>query len=113
MTAEEIRAIAPAGIIFTGGPDSVYRQGSPACEKAVLELGIPVLGICYGMQLLCHLSGGVVGPCDRSEYGVVAAEPVSDVLGGLACFTTMYFTVYRKLKTGEPLGFSKKKTAQA
>ena len=74
MTAEEIRAMAPAGIIFTGGPDSVYRPGSPACEPGVLELGIPVLGICYGMQLLCHLSGGVVGPCDRSEYGVVAAE---------------------------------------
>ena len=51
MPVEEIRAMAPKGIIFTGGPDSVYRDDSPTCDKAVLELGIPVLGICYGMQL--------------------------------------------------------------
>ena len=46
MPVEEIRAMAPKGIIFTGGPDSVYRDDSPTCDKAVLELGIPVLGIC-------------------------------------------------------------------
>ena len=70
MPVEEIRAMAPKGIIFTGGPDSVYREGSPSCDKAVLELGIPVLGICYGMQLICHLSGGTVGAGDKREYGV-------------------------------------------
>jgi len=74
MPAEEIRALAPAGIIFTGGPDSVYREGSPVCETAVLELGVPVLGICYGMQLLCHLCGGTVESCEKSEYGVFPAE---------------------------------------
>ncbi len=70
MPVEEIRAMAPKGIIFTGGPDSVYREGSPTCDKAVLELGIPVLGICYGMQLICHLCGGKVEEGQKREYGV-------------------------------------------
>ncbi len=70
MPAEEIRAMAPKGIIFTGGPDSVYRDDSPTCDKAVLELGIPVLGICYGMQLICHLCGGTVEAGTKREYGV-------------------------------------------
>ena len=70
MPVEEIRAMAPKGIIFTGGPDSVYRDDSPTCDKAVLELGIPVLGICYGMQLICHLCGGTVEAGTKREYGV-------------------------------------------
>ena len=74
VSAEELRALDPLGIIFTGGPDSVYRPGSPTCDPGILNLGIPVLGICYGMQLLCHLCGGTVAPCDASEYGVVEAE---------------------------------------
>lgn len=73
VSPEEVRAMAPAGIIFTGGPDSVYRPGSPACSREILELGIPVLGICYGMQLLCFMCGGRVGPCETREYGVVEA----------------------------------------
>lgn len=70
MPVEEIRAMAPKGIIFTGGPDSVYRDDSPTCDKAVLDLGIPVLGICYGMQLICHLCGGTVEAGTKREYGV-------------------------------------------
>ena len=70
MPVEEIRAMAPKGIIFTGGPDSVYRDDFPTCDKAVLELGIPVLGICYGMQLICHLCGGTVEAGTKREYGV-------------------------------------------
>ena len=73
MAVEEIRALAPRGIIFTGGPDSVYRPGSPTCDGEVLRLGIPVLGICYGMQLICHLSSGTVAGCEKSEYGVFPA----------------------------------------
>ena len=85
MPAEEIRSRAPIGIIFTGGPDSVYLPESPRCEQAILELGIPVLGICYGMQLLCHMLGGRVAPCDKSEYGVMDARfvPDSALLGGI------------------------------
>ncbi len=72
-TVEEIRAMAPIGIIFTGGPDSVYKPDSPTCDPAILHMGIPVLGICYGMQLLCHMLGGEVTSCEKSEYGAMDA----------------------------------------
>ncbi len=85
MPAEEVRRRAPIGVIFTGGPDSVYLPDAPRCEPAILELGVPVLGICYGMQLLCHLLGGAVSPCEKSEYGVVDArfDQSSRLLGGI------------------------------
>ena len=66
---EKIREIAPIGIILTGGPNSVYLEGAPRCDKELFRLGIPVLGICYGTQLLAWSCGGVVAPCDVSEYG--------------------------------------------
>ena len=64
-----IRAWEPQGIILSGGPNSVYDEGAPLPERALLELGIPVLGLCYGMQLIAHLSGGKVIPAGRREYG--------------------------------------------
>lgn len=81
----EIREISPIGIIFTGGPNSVYLQDSPTCDKAIFELGIPVLGICYGMQLMCHLLGGKVAPCEKREYGRIMAQidPSAAVFTGL------------------------------
>ncbi len=69
MTVEEIRAYAPVGIIFTGGPNSVYDEKSPQIERAVFDLGIPVLGICYGCQLIAHTLGGMVESAPSSEYG--------------------------------------------
>ena len=57
MSLEEIRERNPKGIIFTGGPNSVYGDDSPSCDKAIFEMGIPVLGICYGAQLMNHLLG--------------------------------------------------------
>ncbi|MDE6747270.1 MAG: glutamine-hydrolyzing GMP synthase [Oscillospiraceae bacterium] len=66
---DEIKALAPAGIIFTGGPNSVYAPESPVCSKEIFELGIPILGICYGCQLMAHLLGGKVTTCVTSEYG--------------------------------------------
>jgi GMP synthase (glutamine-hydrolysing) len=57
------------GIILTGGPASVYAEGAPHCDPAIFDLGIPVLGICYGMQLMCHLLGGQVEGADHREYG--------------------------------------------
>ncbi len=69
MPIEEIRALAPIGIILTGGPDSVYRDGAPRCNPALFELGIPILGICYGIQLMAYSTGGTVSPCTVSEYG--------------------------------------------
>ena len=66
---EEIKALNPKGIIFTGGPNSVYLEESPTISKEIFELGIPVLGICYGCQLMAHLVGGKVSSAEVSEYG--------------------------------------------
>ena len=59
----------PKGIIFTGGPNSVYGENSPLCDKAIFELGIPILGICYGSQLMSYVLGGSVATAPVSEYG--------------------------------------------
>jgi len=66
---EEIRKLQPAGIILSGGPSSVYDAEAPKCDPKVLALGIPVLGICYGMQWITHTLGGTVEKADRREYG--------------------------------------------
>ncbi len=65
----EIRAKQPVGIIFTGGPNSVYEATSPSISTEIFELGIPILGICYGTQLIAHLLGGKVSTAPTSEYG--------------------------------------------
>ncbi|MBE6931706.1 MAG: glutamine-hydrolyzing GMP synthase [Ruminococcaceae bacterium] len=72
MTVEAIKAYSPIGIIFTGGPGSVYEDDSPQVDSAVFGLGVPVLGICYGCQLLAHNLGGRVTPAQNDsarEYG--------------------------------------------
>lgn len=74
----EIRKLAPEGIIFSGGPASVREKGAPKVKKQLLELGVPVLGICYGMQLLVHLLGGEVRPQSHCEYGRATMEKVAD-----------------------------------
>ncbi|MCC8022984.1 MAG: glutamine-hydrolyzing GMP synthase [Clostridiales bacterium] len=66
-----LRAQNYKGIIFTGGPNSVYADGSPRYDAGILELGIPILGICYGIHLLTYLAGGQVSPAVTSEYGRV------------------------------------------
>ncbi len=69
MTAAEIREYAPVGIIFTGGPNSVYEAGAPHIDEEILKLGVPVLGICYGAQLIASMLGGKVARADMGEYG--------------------------------------------
>jgi GMP synthase (glutamine-hydrolysing) len=69
LSIDTIREMNPKGIIFTGGPNSVYGENSPLCDKAIFELGIPVLGICYGSQLMAHVLGGKVATAPVSEYG--------------------------------------------
>ena len=59
------------GIIFTGGPANVYLEDSPKCDPEIFNLGIPILGICYGMQLMTHTLGGEVKRADKREYGVM------------------------------------------
>lgn len=69
ISLDRLKEMKPKGIIFTGGPNSVYAKDSPVCDREVLELGIPVLGICYGSQLMAHLLGGKVASAPVSEYG--------------------------------------------
>ena len=66
---EDIRKLEPAGIILSGGPSSVYDKDAPKCDPAVLAMGIPILGICYGMQWVAKNLGGKVEPAERREYG--------------------------------------------
>lgn len=74
ISLEKIKEKNPNGIIFTGGPASVYLPDAPMCDKGIFELGIPILGICYGMQLMATVFGGTVSRGDKREYGTL---PVS------------------------------------
>ena len=69
LSLEKIKAMAPNGIILTGGPNSVYKADSASCSADLFKLGIPVMGICYGSQLMAHLLGGKVETAPTSEYG--------------------------------------------
>lgn len=81
MSIEELKAAAPKGIIFTGGPNSVYGDDSPQYSKEIYDMGVPVLGICYGAQLIAHQLGGKVETAPVSEYGRTEVE--IDDKGGL------------------------------
>lgn len=74
ISIEKIKEKAPKGIIFTGGPDNVNEENAPKCDKEIFNLGIPVLGICYGMQLMAYTLGGEVKRASKREFGVI---PVS------------------------------------
>jgi len=69
ITAARVRELAPRGLILSGGPSSVYEPGAPKCDPEIFQLGLPVLGICYGMQLLCNALGGRVENAPAREYG--------------------------------------------
>ncbi|RLS32275.1 MAG: glutamine-hydrolyzing GMP synthase [Planctomycetota bacterium] len=81
ITAKRVEELAPRGIILSGGPASVYEAGAPRCDPQLFRLGIPILGICYGMQLACDALGGRVGRASSREYGratctVTATDPL-------------------------------------
>jgi len=80
---DEIKSYAPAGIILSGGPSSVYDQDAPVADPRVFSLGLPVLGICYGLQLMTHVLCGKVRPADKREYGHATVE----ILDGSRLFT--------------------------
>ena len=80
VSIESIKADAPAGIIFTGGPNSVYLETSPHIDPEIFELGIPVLGICYGAQLMAYTLGGKVATAPTSEYGKTETALSTDAL---------------------------------
>ncbi|HBD34993.1 MAG TPA: GMP synthase (glutamine-hydrolyzing), partial [Cupriavidus sp.] len=69
VTIEHLKSLEPAGIILSGGPASIDEVGAPRCDPAVLDMGIPVLGICYGMQLGCHMLGATIERAEAREYG--------------------------------------------
>ncbi len=70
MAVSELASLSPKGIVLSGGPASVYGSGAPLCDPDIFRLGIPVLGICYGMQLMAYLLGGKVEPAPTREYGL-------------------------------------------
>src|SRR5436305_4045453 len=69
IAPERVRELNPLALILSGGPSSVYEPGAPHCDPALFDLGIPVLGICYGMQLACQALGGEVKPGRSREFG--------------------------------------------
>lgn len=75
---EKIKKMNPKGIIFTGGPNSVYGEGAPRIEKEIFELGVPILGICYGVQLMAHVLGGEVKTPEVREYGKIEVDLCKD-----------------------------------
>ncbi len=78
ITLEAIKKLAPKAIIFSGGPASVYEKNAPTIDKGVFDLNVPILGICYGEQLICHLLGGKVGKSFEREFGKVEINITSD-----------------------------------
>ncbi len=93
-TAETLRQNPPAGIILSGGPCSVFEEGAPTVDPAVFELGVPVLGICYGMQLMSMKLGGKVSPGIEREYGKMPIEvmPGNPLFKGLPSTLTVWMS---------------------
>jgi len=91
---EQIKAMAPKGIILTGGPNSCYEENAPAYTKELFELGIPVLGLCYGAQLMMHLLGGKVEKAPVREYGKiqVMVDPHSPLFAGVTETTVCWMS---------------------
>ncbi|PQO40891.1 glutamine-hydrolyzing GMP synthase [Blastopirellula marina] len=94
ITAERVAELAPKGIILSGGPSSVYEPDAPKCDPGIFDLDIPVLGICYGMQLMCDRFGGSVRNASAREYGhahIKITDP-TDLLAGLPDETDVWMS---------------------
>jgi len=93
-TAQQLAQLAPRGIILSGGPSSVYEDGAPRCDPALWDLGIPVLGVCYGMQLMVQQLGGSVVAAGRAEYGKAPLflDDSTDLLTNVAQGSTMWMS---------------------
>lgn len=93
-TAEQLRQLNPKGIILSGGPSSVYDQSAPHCDPEIWHLGIPVLGVCYGMQLMVQQLGGEVTRAKRAEYGKAALfiDDPTDLLTNVEDGSTMWMS---------------------
>jgi GMP synthase (glutamine-hydrolysing) len=84
LPAAEMRALAPIGVVLSGGPSSIYEEGAIRPDPEVFRLGVPVLGVCYGLQAMAHMLGGKVEPAGDREYGAaeLAADPSSRLFAG-------------------------------
>jgi GMP synthase (glutamine-hydrolysing) len=93
-TAQQLAQLAPMGIILSGGPSSVYEDGAPRCDPAIWDLGIPVLGVCYGMQLMVQQLGGSVVAAGRAEYGKAPLylDDPTDLLTNVGEGSTMWMS---------------------
>lgn len=114
ITAEEVKAMNPKGIILSGGPNSVYDEGAFSIDPKILELGIPVLGICYGMQLITYNLGGKVEPAKNREYGQATLEVTSDdavLFAGTPKEQTVWMS-HGDLVTQVPEGFERVGTSK-
>src|SRR5262245_13087891 len=94
IPAAELRAMNPKGIILSGGPMSVYEENAPKCDPAIYDLDVPVLGICYGMQLACLQLGGKVESWDRREFGRANLHITdrSDLINSIPEKTTLWMS---------------------
>jgi GMP synthase (glutamine-hydrolysing) len=94
ITVDELKAMNPKGIILSGGPSSVYEPGAPKCDPKIFDLGLPILGICYGMQLGAEILGGAVKPAKAREYGRAKLTVTSDdaLVRGLPTETTVWMS---------------------
>jgi len=106
MSIDEIKAKNPKGIIFTGGPNSVYAEDSPSYEKEIFEIGVPILGICYGSQLMAYKLGGKVATAPVSEYGKteVAIQTSSKLFSNVSSSTSTWMSHTDYIETA-PDGF--------
>ena len=107
ITAEEVRELAPSAIILSGGPASVYAEDAPSVDAAIFELGIPVLGFCYGQQAMAVALGGAVGHTDKGEYGpakITRAGSDSRLLADTPHEQTVWMS-HRDAVTEAPDGF--------
>ena len=108
ISLEKIKEKAPKGIIFTGGPASVFGENAPKCANGIFELGIPVLGICYGMQLMAYTLGGKVAHANTREYGEtnVSIDNTSDLFNGFST-QNVFLMSHTDYVENVPEGFKK------
>jgi GMP synthase (glutamine-hydrolysing) len=94
ISADRVAELKPRGLIFSGGPASVYEPNAPQCDPKIFDLGIPVLGICYGMQLTCHLLGGEVKPAPSREFGRahVYVQEANGLFAGVPAETVVWMS---------------------
>ena len=107
ISAGEIKKEKPAGIIFSGGPASVYQENAPKCDPEIFKLGIPILGICYGLQMTSQLLGGKVVRGTAREFGRAELEVINDseLFAGLDRKLTVWMSHGDKV-LAVPEGFS-------